>query len=70
MYKRNEVEGKFGKVIRRLGSGLIKTKLKEGSETVVALIILSMNLKGEMLSEVSHFLSFKGIFLPKFGFCN
>jgi len=55
MYKRNEVEGKFGKVIRRLGSDLIKTKLKEGSETVVGLIILSMNLKGEMLSEVSHF---------------
>lgn len=44
MCERNEVEGKFGEAKRRYGMDLIKTKLKETSETTIGLIILTLNL--------------------------
>ena len=41
---RNRVEGKFGEGKRRYGLNLIKTKLKETSETKIAMGIFVMNL--------------------------
>nr|OEJ78533.1 hypothetical protein A5482_12530 [Cyanobacterium sp. IPPAS B-1200] len=41
---RSRIEGKFGEGKRRYGLNLIKTKLKETSETKVAIAILAMNL--------------------------
>ncbi len=41
---RNRIEGKFGQGKRRYGLDLIKTKLKETSETKIAIIMLAMNL--------------------------
>ena len=43
--KRNEVEGAFGVTKRRYGLNLIMAKLRETSETVIALQFLVMNLE-------------------------
>lgn len=53
---RNRVEGIFGVVKRRYGLNLIKTKLKETSETTIAMGFLVMNLMS-LLSKV-----LKGLF--------
>ncbi|MCP4178659.1 MAG: transposase, partial [bacterium] len=39
------IEGRFGVAKRRFGMGLIKTKLKETSETAIHLSVLVMNLE-------------------------
>jgi len=74
MCERNEVEGKFGEAKRRLGLSLIKTKLKETSETVIGVIILTMNiLKGyrrslnflfifSLFRKFRRFIVFQGLF--------
>lgn len=41
---RNAVEGKFGEGKRKYGLGLIQTRLRETSETVIALQLMGMNL--------------------------
>lgn len=43
--ERNAIEGKFGEGKRRYGLGLIRARLQETSETVVALPFLIMNLE-------------------------
>lgn len=43
--QRNAVEGKFGEGKRRYGLGLISTRLRETSETVIALQLIMMNLE-------------------------
>ena len=43
--ERNAVEGKFGEGKRKYGLGLIRAKLANTSETVIALQILMMNLE-------------------------
>lgn len=45
---RNAVEGKLGEGKRRYGLGLIMAKLKETSETVIALQFLVMNLEARL----------------------
>ncbi len=41
---RNRIEGKFGQAKRKFGLDLIKTKLKETSETAIAITFLVVNL--------------------------
>jgi IS5 family transposase len=43
--ERNEIEGKFGEGKRLYGLGLIRARLRETSETVIALQLLVMNLE-------------------------
>ncbi len=43
--ERNEVEGKFGEGKRAYGLGRIRARLRETSETVIALQMLVMNLE-------------------------
>lgn len=43
--ERNAVEGKFGEAKRKYGLGLIRTHLRQTSETVIALQLLVMNLE-------------------------
>ncbi|MFD1675135.1 IS5 family transposase [Alicyclobacillus fodiniaquatilis] len=45
MGKRNAVEGKFGEGKRIYGLGLIRTRLRETSETVISIQLLVMNLE-------------------------
>lgn len=45
MGERNAVEGKFGEGKRTYGLGLIRTRLRQTSETVIALQLLVMNLE-------------------------
>jgi len=45
MSERNAVEGKFGEGKRVYGLGLIRTRLRQTSETVIALQLLVMNLE-------------------------
>jgi IS5 family transposase len=46
--QRNVVEGKFGEGKRRYGLGLIQTRLRETSETVIALQLFVMNLEHKL----------------------
>ena len=46
--ERNAVEGKFGEGKRKYGLGLIRARLQETSETVVALQFLIMNLEHKL----------------------
>ncbi|MCY0870936.1 MAG: transposase, partial [Firmicutes bacterium] len=43
--ERNAVEGKFGEGKRNYGLGFIRTRLKQTSETVIAMQLLVMNLE-------------------------
>ncbi len=43
--ERNEIEGKIGEGKRLYGLGLIRARLRETSETVIALQLLVMNLE-------------------------
>jgi transposase, IS5 family len=45
MGERNAVEGKFGEAKRNYGLGLIRARLRQTSETVIALQLLVMNLE-------------------------
>ncbi|KYP79928.1 IS5 family transposase [Ferroacidibacillus organovorans] len=45
MSERNAVEGKFGEAKRSYGLGLIRARLRQTSETVIALQLLVMNLE-------------------------
>ena len=45
MSERNAVEGKFGEAKRNYGLGLIRARLRQTSETVIALQLLVMNLE-------------------------
>jgi IS5 family transposase len=45
MGERNAVEGKFGEGKRNYGLGFIRTRLKQTSETVIAMQLLVMNLE-------------------------
>jgi hypothetical protein len=45
---RNSVEGKFGEAKRKYGLNLIKARLKETAETVIALQFLVMNLERKL----------------------
>jgi hypothetical protein len=53
--ERNEVEGKFGQGKRAHSLGLIMTKRKDTSETVICLIILVLNLKKRLSLSFIHF---------------
>ena len=57
---RNEVEGKFGEGKRRYGLGLVMARLKETSETVIALQFLVMNLERRL--RILFYLFFKELF--------
>ncbi|MED4920332.1 transposase, partial [Weizmannia sp. CD-2023] len=46
--ERNAVESKFGEGKRKYGLGLIRARLQETSETVVALQFLIMNLERKL----------------------
>jgi len=46
--ERNTVEGKFGEGKRRYGLGLIRARLQEASETVVAIQFLILNLERKL----------------------
>ncbi|GER66282.1 hypothetical protein BpJC7_31790 [Weizmannia acidilactici] len=46
--ERNAVEGKFGEGKRKYGLDLIRARLQETSETVVALQFLIMNLERKL----------------------
>lgn len=45
--ERNAVEGKFGEYKRKYGLGLIRARLQNTSETVVAIQFLILNLEGK-----------------------
>lgn len=72
---RSRIEGKFGEGKRRYGLNLIKTKLKETSETKVAIAILAMNLMTiirKILKEIFCLFLQKQLKFPqcdKFYFC-
>ncbi len=60
---RNAVEGKLGEGKRRYGLGLIMARLKETSETVIALQFLVMNLERRL--RIIFYLFFKELFSRK-----
>ncbi len=45
MGERNAVEDKFGEAKRNYGLGLIRARLRQTSETVIAMQLLVMNLE-------------------------
>ncbi len=61
---RNTVEGKLGEGKRRYGLGLVMARLKETSETVIALQFLVMNLERRL--RILFCLFFKELFSRKF----
>ncbi|MES7591077.1 transposase, partial [Cutibacterium acnes] len=58
--ERNAVEGKFGEGKRRYGLGLIRSRLQDTSETVIALQFLIMNIEQKL--RVLFYLFFGNIF--------
>ncbi|GIM48025.1 hypothetical protein DNHGIG_35740 [Collibacillus ludicampi] len=58
--ERNAIEGKFGEGKRGYGLGLIKARLQQTSETVIALQLLVMNLERQL--RVLFFTFFKYYF--------
>ncbi|WP_374723542.1 IS5 family transposase [Calidifontibacillus erzurumensis] len=53
--ERNAIEGKFGEGKRRYGLGLIRARLHESSETVIAIQFLIMNLERKLRALFYHF---------------
>ncbi|PLR75765.1 IS5/IS1182 family transposase [Bacillus sp. V3-13] len=53
--ERNAVEGKFGEGKRRYGLGLIRARLQQTSETVIALQFLIMNLERKLRVLLCYF---------------
>lgn len=67
---RNWVEGKFGEGKRKYGLNLVKTKLQETSEAVIAINLIVMNLAYLLrllfvFFSKSVFYVFKALFLPR-----
>ncbi len=58
--ERNAVEGKFGEGKRRYGLGLIRSRLQNTSETVIALQFLIMNIEQKL--RVLFYLFFRKLF--------
>ncbi|MDJ0583445.1 IS5 family transposase [Crocosphaera sp.] len=55
---RNRIEGKFGQAKRKFSLDLVKTKLKETSETAIAITFLVVNLSQLLRQFLLPFLSF------------
>jgi hypothetical protein len=58
--ERNAIEGKFGEGKRRYGLGLIRVRLQQTSETVIALQLLVMNLEKRL--RILFFTFFRWLF--------
>ncbi|MEL4895837.1 transposase, partial [Crocosphaera sp. Alani8] len=58
---RNRIEGKFGQAKRKFSLDLVKTKLKETSETAIAITFLVVNLSQLLRQFLLSLLSFSFI---------